>query len=553
VDRKVTDAALAAGPPSSAGSSDIRADVVIVGSGMAGAQLAYALALRGTKALVLEAGPRRTRATSVDAFYRSVSKTAQSPYPSVPWAPHPGENEGDYYVQTGPDRFIGAYLRIYGGTTWHWTGLADRLRVTDFRMRTLYGVGEDWPIGYEDLEPYYERAEQAWGVSGDPAYTWGAPRRGPYPLPPVPKTYLDTVVARGLAKVGLKSALFSHARNSVFFDGRPACCGNNTCVPICPIAAKYDASIHMAKAEALGTRVLTDSLVTFVEIGADNRVVAVRVRNPDGSTFRVEGSVFAIACHGIENPRLLLNSKQARAPNGVANSSGVVGRYLLTQANQDIWGRCPDPVYPYRGPQQTSGVVEFRDGPFRRDMAGVGTSFLNIGHNGMSGAQKTAAQLIAQGLRGAALARRIDDEVAHDLIANASAEILPDRDNRIELDTSVDSAGIPRPRIVYRVDDYTKRGLANALTVNKSIFAALGATDVAWDQPYLSSAIIGGTTRMGRDPKTSVVDPNMVAHDHPNLYLLGASTHVTAPINPPTLTIAACAIRAADHLLATRR
>ena len=161
--------------------------------------------------------------------------------------------------------------------------------------------------------------------------------------------------------------------------------------------------------------------------------------------------------------------------------------------------------------------------------------------------------MIAQGLRGAALARRVDDEVAHDLIANASAEILPDRDNRIELDTSVDSAGIPRPRIVYRVDDYTKRGLANALTVNKSIFAALGATDVAWDKPYLSSAIIGGTTRMGRDPKTSVVDPNMVAHDHPNLYVLGASTHVTAPINPPTLTIAACAIRAADHLLATRR
>jgi choline dehydrogenase-like flavoprotein len=208
---------------------------------MAGAHLAYALALRGTKALVLEAGPRRSRATLVDTFYRSVSKTAQSPYPSVPWAPHPGENQADYYVQTGPDRFIGAYVRIYGGTTWHWTGLADRLRVTDFRMRTLYGVGEDWPISYQDLEPYYERAEQAWGVSGDPAFTWGAPRRGPYPLPPVPETYLDTVVARGLAKVGLKSALFSHARNSVFFDGRPACCGNNTCVPLCPIGAKYDA------------------------------------------------------------------------------------------------------------------------------------------------------------------------------------------------------------------------------------------------------------------------------------------------------------------------
>ena len=530
-----------------------RADVVIVGSGIAGAHLAYALALKGTKALVLEAGPRRSRAESVDRFYRSVGKGAQSPYPSVPYAPHPGESPADHYVQTGPDRFIGAYLRIYGGSTWHWTGLADRLRVTDFRMRTLYGVGEDWPIAYEDLVPYYEQAEQLWGVSGDAAYTWGAPRKGPYPLPPVPATYLDQVVERGLAKVGLKSALFSHARNSVFFDDRPACCGNNTCVPICPIAAKFDASILMSKAEALGARVLTESLVTFVELGTDRRVTALRVRRPDGSTFRVEGSVFALACHGIENPRLLLNSRQDLAPAGVANSSGAVGRYLLTQANQDIWGRSPVPSFPYRGPQQTSGIVEFRDGPFRRNVAAVGTSFLNTGRGANAGAPLLAKQLVDQGLRGVALSRRIDDELSHQLIANASAEILPDRNNRIELDASLDSAGIPRPRITYRVDDYTKRGLAKALAANRKIFAALGATDVGWDTPYLSTAIIAGTTRMGRDPKTSVVDPNLVAHDHPNLYVLGASAHVTAPINPPTLTIAATAIRAADHILANRR
>jgi choline dehydrogenase-like flavoprotein len=529
-----------------------RADVVIVGSGMAGAHLAYALALKGTKALVLEAGPRRTRAESVDRFYRSINKGAQSPYPNMPYAPHPGESPGDYYVQAGPDKFIGAYLRIYGGSTWHWTGLADRLRVTDFRMRTLYGVGEDWPIAYDDLVPYYERAEELWGVSGDAAYTWGSPRKGPYPLPPVPATYLDQMVARGLAKAGFTSALFSHARNSVRFDDRPPCCGNNTCVPICPIAAKYDASIHMAKAEALGTRVLTESLVTFVEVGPDQKVVALRVRRPDGTMFRVEGNVFALACHGIENPRLLLNSKQDRAPGGVANSSGAVGRYLLTQSNQDIWGRSPVPAFPYRGPQQTSGIVEFRDGPFRSTVAAVGTSFLNTGRKGNAGAPALAKELVDQGVRGVALSRRIDDVLSHQLIANASAEILPNRDNRIELDTSLDSAGVPRPRITYRLDDYTKRGLARALVANRKIFAALGATDVAWDTPYLSTAIIGGTTRMGRDPKTSVVDANLVAHDHPNLYLLGASAHVTAPINPPTLTIAATAIRAADHILARR-
>jgi choline dehydrogenase-like flavoprotein len=528
--------------------TDTSADVVIVGSGMAGAHLAYALALRGTKALVIEAGPRRTRAESVDRFYRSVSKTAQSPYPSVPWAPHPGENTGDYYVQTGPDRFD-----IPHDERHHPRGiemLPDDSRGIPWRdaLNAHFMGWASWPLSYEDIERYYERAEQR-GAS--PAVIpRGAHRPRSYPLPPVPLPYLDG--RRPQTREGRLEERSFRTRAIPCSSTIARRAAATTCVPICPIAAKYDASIHTAKAEALGVRVLTDSLVTFVEIGADNKVTAVRVRRPDGSTFRVEGSVFALACHGIENPRLLLNSKQPRAQRR-RQLERRRGRYLLTQANQDIWGRSADPVYPYRGPQQTSGIVEFRDGPFRRDMAPVGTSFLNIGHGGMNGAPKLASQLAGEGLRGPALARRIQEEIAHDLIANASAEILPERDNRIELDTSLDSAGIPRPRIVYRVDDYTKRGLANALTVNRTIFAALGATDVAWDKPYLSTAIIGGTTRMGRDPKMSVVDSNLMAHDHSNLYLLGASTHVTAPINPPTLTIAALAIRAADHLLANRR
>jgi choline dehydrogenase-like flavoprotein len=529
----------------------MRADVVIIGSGMAGAHLAYSLALKGVDVLMLEAGPRRSRDESLETFYENPIKGPQSPYPSMDYAPHPEDTTYDkFYVQAGPDRFIGAYLRLFGGTSWHWTGFADRLRPVDFAMKSTYGVAEDWPIGYDMLVPFYEEAERRWGVAGDPDFVWGAPRNGtPFPMPPIPKTYMDLQVDEALGRLGLHSGPFSHARNSVVHDNRPACCGNNTCVPICPIGAKYDASVHAQKAEAAGARVITDALVTFIELGQDGAVSRVKARRPDGSILQIEGKFFALCAHAIENPRLLLNSAQERAPNGAANSSDAVGRYLLTQANQDIWALMPKPVFPYRGPQQTAGLIEMRDGPFRSRQAAIGTSFMNSGWSGNSDPTALAKKLIAEGLFGQALAHRINDEVSRHLRLNSSAEVLPDASNRIELDETHDSAGVPKPRITFRMDDYTKTGLAAGLEVNRSIFAAMGAPEVQTNEPYLSNAIIAGTTRMGTDAKSSVVDTDLVSHDHRNLYILGSSTHVTAPVNAPSLTIAALAIRAADHIV----
>ena len=526
--------------------SPLHAAVVIVGTGMAGAHMAYSLARKGVDVLMLEAGPRRSRAESLKTFYENPVKGPQAPYPSVASAPHPEDTNYDaFYVQGGPDKFIGAYLRIYGGTTWHWTGFADRLRPSDLRMRSAYGVGQDWPIDYALLEPYYEEIEARWGVAGHPDHVWGAPRRAPYQMPPIPMTYLDGQVAKALDTLGLHAAPFSHARNSVVFDSRPACCGNNTCVPICPIGAKYDASVHAQKAEQAGARVVTDALVTFVEVGADGKVSRLRIRRPDGTTQWVTGRFFALACHAIENPRLLLNSAQATAPRGVANSSDAVGRYLLTQANQDIWALARDPVYPYRGPQQTAGLVELRDGDFRSQHAAVGTSFMNSGWSGNSDATNVARSLVGRGLTGSPLIAGIRREVAHHLRLNSSAETLPDPANRVELAAVNDSAGVPKPKVTFRMDDYTSAGLKTAMDVNRRIFAAMGARDVQVNAPYLSNAIIAGTTRMGSDPRSSVVDHELRSHDHANLFILGTSTHVTAPVNAPSLTVAALAIRAA--------
>jgi choline dehydrogenase-like flavoprotein len=259
--------------------------------------------------------------------------------------------------------------------------------------------------------------------------------------------------------------------------------------------------------------------------------------------------VYIVACHAIETPRLLLNSKSERMPDGVANSSGCVGRYLLSQLNQDVWGLTQDPVYPYRGPQQTAGIIEFRDGEFRRERAAVGTSFMNDGWSGNVDAVKRAGELAREGVRGYKMISTLRHEIARHLRLNSSAETLPDRDNRITLDELRDSAGIPRPRVYFKVDDYTRRGLAHAVEASQKVFAALKAREVKTDTPYLSSAIIAGTTRMGNDPKTSVVGPDLRAHDHPNLFILGTGAHLTAPVNAPTLTVAANALRAAERIL----
>ncbi|MDO9708403.1 FAD-dependent oxidoreductase [Paracraurococcus lichenis] len=527
-------------------------DVAIVGSGVAGAHLAYALARKGSRVLVLEAGQRRTRAELTRTFYDNPSKGPQSAYPPDPFAPFPDDDHYDeFYVQGGAMKFIGAYLRLVGGTSWHWTGFADRLRPVDFRMRSTYGVAEDWPVTYEDLEPYYEVAEREWGVAGDLHFTWGAPRRSCFPLPPIPATTLDRALAPALASLGLSAGLFSHARNSKPFDGRPACCGNNSCVPICPIGAKYDASVHVAKAEAAGARLIERARVDFVELGPDRRVARLLARRPDGSVLAVTARHYVLCCHAIETPRLLLASKQPLAPHGVANGSDNVGRWLLTQANQDTQGLTPKPVLPYRGPQQTSGIQELRDGPFRRSEAAVGTSFMNSGWSGNSDATEEAKALIGRGLKGAALVRALNDRVSRHLRLNSSAETLPRRENRVELDPVLrDAAGIPRPRVTFALDDYTRHGLAKALDINRRIFRAMGATEVTAKPPYLSNAIIAGTTRMGRDPRHSVVAPDLRTHEHANLSILGASTHVTAPVNAPSLTIAALAYRLADRLTA---
>jgi len=207
--------------------ADIEADVIIVGSGVAGALLAAKLAEAGVKVAILEAGTRVDRAEATQRFWDAAIKVPECPYPPSPQADHPISNDPDYwYRQLGPDKFKSTYLKVLGGTTWHWLGTCLRYVPNDFRLSTRYGRGIDWPISYADLEPFYGQAENEIGVSGDGNEALGSPRSTNYPMPAIPQTFLDKVYAKALAGTQYEVRATPQGRNSSDRDGRPACCGN---------------------------------------------------------------------------------------------------------------------------------------------------------------------------------------------------------------------------------------------------------------------------------------------------------------------------------------
>ena len=314
--------------------------------------------------------------------YRSaLPKDPESAYPELPYAPSPATADlHAYYAQSGPDPFSSTYERRVGGTTWHWLGTALRLVPADFALRTRYGGGADWPLDYDTLEPWYFAAEQELGVAGDEALSWAscASTR----IPAADPTYIlgqaDRRRRAGLG-VGLEST--PQARNSTFYDQRPPCCGNASWIPVCPIGAKYDGAVHVRKAQAAGAQLVDQAVADFVEVDAQGRATRIRVKHPDRSEQWASGRVFVLAAHAIETPKLLLLSRTAALPNGVANSSDQVGRNLMDHPTQLSLALARDPLYPYRSPFATPGIEQFRDGPFR---AQRGAFRVEVGNDGWS-------------------------------------------------------------------------------------------------------------------------------------------------------------------------
>ncbi len=531
----------------------IEADVIIVGAGFAGALLADRLAARGIRTAVLEAGPRVNRGAAFRTFLDTAIKTPESPYERLPEAEFPDTlDSGHWYRQAGPEVFKSTYLKAVGGTSWHWLGTCVRYVPSDFRMRLDFGRAVDWPIDYAELEPWYVEAERELGVAGDSDEDLGSPRSSPFPQPPIPGTWLDRVIARALEGTQYQVRLTPQARNSVAREGRPACCGSGTCIPICPVAAKYDATVHLDRAETAGAVIHDRTTATFVEAGADGRVSAVRFRRPDGTGDLARGRVFILAGNAVETPRLLLHSRSEAAPGGIANASDQVGRNLMDHPIQLSWALAGEPVWPYRGPMATSGIENLRDGAFRSQRSALRIQISNDGWNWPTGGPATLADSLSRrGLLGTDLRRAITDHASREVQLAALTEQLPDPENRITLDPrDSDPYGAPLPRMHYRVGDYSRAGLDYARDVHDEIFARLNASEIQHADEFQGSGHVIGTTRMGNDPRESVVDRNLRSHAHENLFLVGAGVFPTASTANPTLTIAALALRAAEQVTA---
>ena len=225
---------------------------------------------------MLEAGPRFDRVDAVDAFFKAAIKVPECAYPNTPEAPHPVSNDPDgWYRQSGPDRFKSTYIKGVGGTTWHWLGTCLRLIPSDFRIRSAFGVQSDWPIAYSDLEPFYGQAEREIGVSGDSQETLGAPRSSAYPMGPIPQTFLDKTFARALEGSGYHVRATPQGRNSMERDDRPSCCGSASCIPVCPVQAKYDASIHVDRAEKAGASIAERTNAVSIALNPDRSVAFI--------------------------------------------------------------------------------------------------------------------------------------------------------------------------------------------------------------------------------------------------------------------------------------
>ena len=499
-------------------------DAVIIGTGAGGAPLLARLAQAGLKVVALEAGrfwdPARDFATD---------ERAQA---KLFWNDERLSAGGDPLPFGSNNSGIGV-----GGSTLHYTAYTPRAHADDFRLHTEFGIGADWPLGYTDLEPYYDELEQFLGVSGPSPYPWD-PHGQPYPLPPLPLNGAAQLMQRACAALGIRTSPAPNAALSgpYYKPGvgwRRACTNRGFCQAGCSVGAKASMDVtFIPVALQAGAEVRSECFVTQIERDKTGRVSGV-VYTQNGVERRQPCRNVFLCAGAVETPRLLLL-------NGLANGSGLVGRNFMAHTGVQVWGQFEADIRPYKG--IPGGLIsEDTHRPKDADFAG-GYLLQSLGVMPVTYASQLAR---GPGLWGEPLRAHMRG-YNHVAGINICGEGLPHAGNFLELSDEKDARGLPKPRVHYTAGENERKLTAHAEALMRAIWAEAGAHDV-WALDRHPHTL--GTCRMGTDPDTSVVGPDGQAHDVPGLYIADGSVFPSALAVNPALTIMAVSLGTADRFL----
>jgi choline dehydrogenase-like flavoprotein len=502
-------------------------DFCIVGVGSAGGVLLQRLARAGFRVIGFDAGPF----WDTERDWVSDEAGAHNLY----W--------NDLRITGGRDPItLGANNsgKGVGGGSVHWAGFTPRFHPSDFRVYTDTGMGADWPITYEDLKPYYEQLEREIPVSGPAYYPWGDPHGytyGPHPLGGV-----GDVLVRGCTKLGIRVVAGGPvAINEGSHGDRPHCIYRGFCIQGCKVGAKQSTLVsHVPDAIRCGAEIRANSMVARINF-KDGRVTGVTYFDADGHEREQKAKVVIVSGYAIETPRLLLNSACPGFENGLANSSGTVGKYLMVQIGNVVLGRFEQLVRMYKAPPAHALTEEFYETDPKNDFV-RGFAIQTVGPLPIAFAKQ---MMVAKGAWGWGM-REVMMDYNHWAALGVLGEILPWEDNRVELAEEKDQSGLPVAKITFSLHDNDRKIAKAGVAKTTEIMYAAGAQEVVEEPRY---AHLVGAARMGKDPRTSVTDGFGRTHDIPNLFVCDGSLLPTQGSANPGLTIQALAARTADYLI----
>jgi choline dehydrogenase-like flavoprotein len=534
-----------------------KADVVIIGAGASGAAAAKVLCEAGVKVVGLEKGPWRKKESFGGDELANINRYNLWPDPIL----NPRTWRETARDKARSEMFCPVPQMVGGGTV-HWQGWLPRFTQNDFRLRTVAGdlpgtSLADWPITYDDLEPYYLKVEWAFGVSGAPgANKFESRRSGGYPCPPMPMSRYAQKFMKGCDALGWNAFPTPQAALSRPFNGRKATVVSAFAQQHGDATGTRSSALNVFIPDAVATgnfELRANSVVRELILDSHGKVKAAVYQDADGDVIEQEADLFILACGAMETARLMLLSRSGRFPNGLANGSDLVGRNVTFHEYSAAVGTYDDPVYAWAGGGYVSAST------FQHYEHDDSRGFASGGHIAVAGVGiPLPINWHMPGTPSWGLgAKKVDRDYFNRSLAVAMVlHDVPQHDNRIDLDDAVvDAWGLPVARVTLKPHKNDLDQGRYLIDRAADILEASGATTI---RKVYASRVTGncshqhGTARMGDDPASSVLNKWCRAHEVENLYAVDGSPFPTGAGANPTLTIMANAWRVADKIIAER-